>query len=114
MYSGIPESDWKKIRDLKPVLLDRLCQRILQEVAVQATEPSKTSHERYLAVYRLIHDRDRDIAEIFNGLSRSNAMMCILNAHRHGLMTDDELGRFSEDIRAEAHRFFERMNREDD
>jgi hypothetical protein len=113
MFGGIPESDWKKIRDLKPVLLDRLCQRILQEVAFQATEPSQTPHERYLAIYKLIQDRDRDIAEIFNGLSRSKAMMCILNAHRHGLLTEDELGRFSEDTRAEVHRIFELMNRED-
>jgi hypothetical protein len=111
MSSGIPESDWKKIRDLKPVLLDRFCQRILQEVAFQATEPSQTPHERYLAIYKLIKNRDRDIGEIFNGLSRSNAMMCILNAHRHGLLTEDELGRFSDDTRAEAHRIFEIMNR---
>jgi hypothetical protein len=111
MYSGIPESDWKKIRDLKPVLLDRFCQRILQEVAFQATEPSQTPHERYLAIYKLIHERDRDIAEIFNGLSRSKAMMCILNAHRHGLLTEDELGRFSEDTSSEAKRFLERINR---
>jgi hypothetical protein len=113
MFGSIPESDWKKIRDLKPVILDRLCQRILHEVACQATEPSQTPHERYLAIYKLIQNRGRDIAEIFNGLSRSNAMMCILNAHRHGLLTEDELGRFSEDTRTEAHRFLERINRED-
>jgi len=114
MYSGIPESDWKKIRDLKSVLLDRLCQRILQEVAVQATEPSRTPHERYLAIYKLIHERDRDIAEIFDGLSRSKAMMCILNARHHSLLTDEEFGRFSEDTRAEVDRILEFRNREDD
>lgn len=71
--NGIKESDWKHLRQLTPVALERFCNRVLAEVERTLSNPEKTSHERYLAVHRLIQNRDDELGRIFNDLRRSNA-----------------------------------------
>jgi hypothetical protein len=71
----ILEREWRKIRDMKPAVLDRACQRLLDELTAQLrTSPTGSAHhERYLAVYRWIHAQDDLIAKGFDDLRRRNA-----------------------------------------
>ncbi|MBL8246022.1 MAG: hypothetical protein JNL89_17630 [Rhodanobacteraceae bacterium] len=94
------EADWKHLRNLKPVVLDRLCARILNQVAQASRAPGKTNHERYLAVFRLIQRRDREIGDAFNDMRRSTAFRSILAIHRLGLFTAEEFAGFSDVVRA--------------
>ena len=93
------ESDWQHLRSIKAIALDRLCARILKQVARSSNAPGKSNYERYLAVYRLIERRDRDIADAFNDLRRSTALNSILAMHRLGLLTAKEIAGFSEGVR---------------
>lgn len=93
------ESDWKVLRRHQPQLLERLCERILQQVAQAATESNKTQHERYLNVYAVIQEQNGVIADLFDDLRRSNAYLRILLMRREGLITDDEWSEFSEEVR---------------
>ena len=95
----IEESDWKHLRQLTPVLLDRYCRQILLEVERTASKHEEASHPRYLAVYRLIQDRDRELGRMFNDMRRSSAVVHILLLHRNGLFTDDEFAGFSDEIK---------------
>jgi pyruvate/2-oxoglutarate dehydrogenase complex dihydrolipoamide dehydrogenase (E3) component len=95
----IPERDWQLLRKLKPVTLDRLRQRILDEAQRTATTPGRSSHERYLDVFRLIQDRDRIVADAFNGHRRSMARMHITIIHAQGLFTEDEFAQLSAETR---------------
>lgn len=97
--NGIKESDWKHLRQLKPVALDRYCSRILSEVEKASSDQGKTSHERYLTVYKLIQNRDHELGRMFNDLKRSNAMGKLFSLRRTGLLTDDEWGGFSDEIK---------------
>lgn len=97
---GIRESDWKRLRELKPIALDRFCTRVLSEVEKAASDSAATSHQRYLTVYELIQDRDKELGRIFDGLSRSSAVGKLLLMHRAGLLAEDELAGFSEEIRS--------------
>jgi hypothetical protein len=103
------ESDWKILRELKTVALDRFCRRILDEVARLCGEPGKSDHQRYLAVYKHIHERDEDIVAIFNEMTRSRALLKLCAMRRHDLMTDDEFARFSEETRDEVGRILARL-----
>lgn len=93
------EADWQHLRKLKPLALDRFCARILGQIVRSSRASGKSNHERYLAVYRLIQRRDRDIADAFNDMRRSTAMSCILAMHQLGLFTADEIAGFSEVVR---------------
>ena len=61
MSRAISEPDWKLFRQLQPLALERFCQRVLEEVGRLAADTGKTSHERYLAVLKLI-EVGRDLA----------------------------------------------------
>jgi len=99
MHDNIPEPDWKVLRDIKPLALDRLCQRILDEVTSVANDPDNAAHAKYGKIYGLIQDRDKDIADAFNGLSRSKALFKLAIMNRLGLIEEDELARFSHETR---------------
>lgn len=58
MVSAIRESDWKVFREVRAVAFTRFCDRILSEVARVSNDSSKSSHERYLAIFKLIEQRD--------------------------------------------------------
>jgi hypothetical protein len=74
MLPSISEADWKVFRQLRPVALERFCERALAEVGRLASDPNKTSHERYLSVFRLIERRDRELADAFDDPRRSTAL----------------------------------------
>lgn len=66
MPRELRESDWKLLRELGPRALDHLCERVLSELTRIAADSEKTHHERYRAVYKLIQDRDKEVAAAFN------------------------------------------------
>jgi hypothetical protein len=55
---GISEADWKVFRRLRPIALERFCERVLSEIGQTASESGKGAHERYLA---LRHDTQRHL-----------------------------------------------------
>ena len=75
MERHLPEKDWKLLRQLAPVALERLCDKILKEAMAIAQAPAKTSHERYLELYKLIQEQDRDLAFAFDDHRRSTALI---------------------------------------
>jgi hypothetical protein len=105
MSRDIPESDWKLFRQLHPIALGRYCQQVLDEIARIAADTKETPHERYLKIYKVVQQRDRTISEAFNDLRRSTAIMRLLTICSHGLITEDEIGRFTQDTRDIISRF---------
>lgn len=95
----IPESDWKQLWQLHPLAMDRFCQRILSELAQLASDATMNPHERYLAVFDLISRRNDELADGFDDMRRSTALMRLTRIKSHGLLTADEFGRFSESTR---------------
>lgn len=96
-----PERDWKTLSRLKPLALDLLCQRILDEAQAIIADATGGEHHRvYLALYRHIQERDRLIADGFDDWSRSRAVVHLLVWRQHGLITDEEFAAFSPETRA--------------
>ena len=95
MTRTIPESDWKTLRKLHDTWLDRYCTRVLREIEVAASAPGKTAHERYVVVYQLVRERDKELARAFDGGSRSRAYMHLIALMSLDLITPDELQKFT-------------------
>lgn len=105
MSRAISESDWKVFRRLREVALERFCQRVLDEIGRVAADENKTSHERYLAVCKLIERRDGELADAFDDPRRSAALQQLACIQSHELLTEEEMSRFSPETR-EAVQFF--------
>jgi hypothetical protein len=88
------ESDWKILRDVKPAALERLCGRIL-EASQDAIRGFGTNHERFLRLFETIQNRNEEIVWAFDRLSRSTADQKLGAMIKLGLVTDEELARFS-------------------
>ena len=99
---AIKESDWKVFKRLRAVALERLSQRILDESQTICNKAGASPHERYLELYNHIQDRNRDIARAFDMFSRNSATLSLLGIRSLGLLTDEELAEFSEEIRASS------------
>lgn len=96
---SIAEADWKVFRKLHPVLVNRYCQHVLQEIENIGKEDEKSPHERYLAIYQAIQKHDREIELLFNNPRRSSAIMQIMAIQSRGLLMEEERSLFSNHIK---------------
>lgn len=101
MQINFPESDWKSLSRLKPLALDRLCQRILQKAGSVLDPMQEGGHHRaYLDLYKYIHTGDEKIANCFNDWRRSQALNILASWRLEKLLTDEEFNTFSPETRA--------------
>lgn len=107
MERGIYEPDWKLFRQLQPLALDRFCQRVLAEVRRLAADTNQSSHQRYLAVFELLQERDKELADAFNDPRRSTALVQLARLRSQGLLTEEEFARFSPETRAAVQVFLD-------
>ena len=99
MFS-ISEPDWKLFRRLQPVALDRFCPRVLAEIDRIASDADKTHHERYLAIFQCIKQRDKELAYAFDEPRRSTAIQQLAHMQSHALLTPEEMSDFSVETRS--------------
>ena len=95
MAQGVPEADWKVFREVREEALQRFCARVLEEIAGLCAESDRRPDERYRSVFQLLHDRDRDMADAFDDLSRSRMHLHLAAMVSLGLLRDEELRRLS-------------------
>jgi hypothetical protein len=96
----VPESDWKVFRGLREMAVQRFCQRVLEEIVQLTRDASRGHHERYLAVFRLIQERDEELARTFDDPARSRMIVQLATIHALGLLSRDELERFTQSTRS--------------
>jgi hypothetical protein len=94
----IAESDWRIFKGLRELALERFCERILGDIARISSDTTKTKHERYVAIYRLVRERDKEIVPIFDHLRRSSAVRQIIAFRSHDLLTAQELRQLSPEL----------------
>ena len=78
--NDLNESDWKYLRNLKKTLLDRLFNRILDDIHAESNPEKRQSdvHQQYCKVYALVENQDKMVADCFDDWRRSNAIFKIL------------------------------------
>ena len=99
MQNRIKESDWKKFKELRPLALQRYCDRVMHEVDNIIHDHTRDSHERYLQMYTIVRERDKTLARMFDGFSRSKALFQLVMYYGDELLSDEEIGQLSEETR---------------
>ena len=88
------ESEWKKFKNLKEICLERYCKAVLDETKELCEAEERSNHERYVEIYQLLRQRDKELGKAFDGLSRSKADFQLMIMYRMGLVKEDELDVF--------------------
>ena len=96
------ERDWQHLRRVKGVALERFCARVLDEAAAIAREHGPSAHERYLELFRLVHERDAELAAAFDDLRRSTGLHRVSAMVALGVLVDEELAGFTPDVQDAA------------
>jgi hypothetical protein len=107
MMQPIAESDWKTFRAIREAARERFCDRLLSEVASVISDPGKCAYDRYHAIQVILSNRQREMADAFDDLRRSTALLRLATFCSLALLTRDEFARFSPETRGEIERFFE-------
>jgi len=95
----IKEPDWKVLRRLHPLALERFCKHVLAEIDRVSRDGAKSHHARYLQIFRIIKESDREIARLFDNPRRSHALTMLAQIRAQGLLTDDEFSSLSPETR---------------
>lgn len=96
------ESDWKIFKKIKEKAMDRYCALCFAEFREVIDDHSKSLHERYLLNYQLVQDRDKKMARLFDGHSRSMAWLQLLAIRSEGLADEELLSKLTEDFREQS------------
>jgi hypothetical protein len=95
----IPESDWKQLRAIRGEKLSLVCERVLGLAESIAKQRKGEEHEAFLKLWEAVNQGDELIAQLFDDTRRSNAMLKLKAWRKHGLLSDAELGLFTEETR---------------
>jgi hypothetical protein len=71
---SISEADWKVLRRVHPLALERYCERVLAEIERVTHNSAQSAHQRYLDIFKIVGQRDREMASIFDDPKRSIAL----------------------------------------
>lgn len=91
------EADWRVFRELRALALERFCERVLAEADAVGRLGDGSAHDRYVALYRLLERRDRELARAFDAPRRSAMLTQLAELSRLGLLNAGEIARFSAD-----------------
>lgn len=94
----IKESDWKIFKKLKERAIDLFCSRALEEFEEVIINKEEHVHNRYLLLYKLVRNRDKQMQLIFGDHSRSKAPLQLLAIRGEGLADEKLLNKLSEEL----------------
>jgi hypothetical protein len=84
------EADWRTLRRVHPLALERYCERVLGEIGRVTYDGTRTAHQRYLEIFKIIEHCDREMASIFDDPKRSNALSILARMRSAELMMEEE------------------------
>lgn len=92
------ESDWQIFKKIKELALERFCAEALADFEEAIAKDDLSNHERYLYLYKLVENSDKQLSILFDGHSRSKAQLQLALIRSEGLVEDHELGGLSDDL----------------
>jgi hypothetical protein len=103
MPPDINEADWKVLRRVHPLALERFCGRTLGEVERIMHNGALSHHGRYVEIFNLMRRRDGDIARLFDDPRRSRALTMLAHMRSDGVLTEEEFSSLSQQTRNAVH-----------
>ena len=100
MTVTIAETDWKVLRRVHPLALERYCEVVLAEIERAAHNGAQSPHQRYLDIFKIVERRDREMASLFNDPRRSTALTMLARIRAAGFLTEDEFCRLTPETRS--------------
>ena len=95
----IKEPDLKVLRRVHPLALERFCELVLAEIGRVSRDGATSHHARYLQILRILQQRDRAMARLFDNPRHSHALTMLAQIRWQGLLTEAKFSSLSPDTR---------------
>jgi hypothetical protein len=96
------ESDWKIFKQLKDIAIEKYCTLALEESQEVISDQKEHVHNRYLLLYKLLQNRNKQMSSLFDGHSRSRAWIQLIAIRNEGLADEALLSKLSDEFRNET------------
>ncbi len=93
------ESDWKTFRNRVPEWRERYLRGVNQRLVGMLTDPNRSPTERFWDTKQKMKEEAQVLTKCLDGHSRSNMDWFLMLMLRHGLVTEDDLTEFSEELK---------------
>ena len=93
------EPDWKKFRMIVPELRERYLRERNSEIIAILRDESSTPTNKFWTASERIEEIGKILRSCLDGHSRSTMMNYLMIMCRHKLLTEEDLGGFSEEVR---------------
>ncbi len=91
------ETDWKIFKQIKEKALEKYCLNAFMSFSEIINNENEHAHDRYLELYNLVREKDKELEKIFDGHSRSKATLQLLLIRKNGLADDELLKNISDE-----------------
>ncbi|GAB1261006.1 hypothetical protein [Aurantivibrio plasticivorans] len=95
--SDITEADWKIFKSIREKAIETYCQRCLAEYQ-EIIDRNESAHNRYLLMYRIVENLDKQMELIFQNLSRSKAILELIAIRGEGLADEALVSKLSPEL----------------
>ena len=102
MHDRPKESDWKAFRAMVPDLRERYLRARNEELTSILNDSARSPTERFWDVKERTQAIAKILRDCLDGHSRSKMELFIMVMFNHGMMTADDLGAFSSELRERA------------
>jgi len=92
------ESDWKIFKAIKEKAIELFCSRALNEFEEIINDQEAKAHDAYTLLYRKVISRDKQMALLFDGHSRSRATLQLLAIRGENLADENLLSKLSDEF----------------
>ena len=99
MVYEIKEADWKLLRRLHRIALERYCRRVIEEISGAVSDRDGGYHGCFLEVFALVNERNQELARTFDDLRRANATLLLAGMMERRLLSGEEFSQFGPETR---------------
>jgi len=96
------ENDWKIFKEIKEKAVELFCEKSLNEFREAMDDKSNTAHNRYRYNYELVENRDKQMSLLFDGHSRSKALIQLIGIRGEGLADESLVVKLSDELRSQT------------
>ena len=94
------EKDWKIFRKMAPHLRERYLMYKNKEIKKILEDKDKNETDRFWAAREQIEKERKILIDCLDGHSRSKMLLHMRLMYRYGMITEDDLNEFSEELRS--------------
>ncbi len=89
------ESDWKVFKNIKEQAIKKYCTNVLDEFRDVIDDEKEHPHNKYLLLYKLMENRNKEMSLLFDHHSRSKAALQLIAIRAEELANKELLSELS-------------------